>query len=100
MPHNLLIVDYRLGHPGSVHDAWAFRGTRIASRPAQLIPDSHWMWADSAYPSETWCVVPFKKPKGRRLSQDQNVYNKYLSKVCTYFDIVHILIGPKGPSAC
>ncbi|KIM56458.1 hypothetical protein SCLCIDRAFT_1146716, partial [Scleroderma citrinum Foug A] len=65
MPHNLLIVDYGLGHPGSVHDTWAFRGTRIASRPAQLIPDSHWMWADSAYPSETWCVIPFKKPKGQ-----------------------------------
>ncbi|KIO14033.1 hypothetical protein M404DRAFT_121678, partial [Pisolithus tinctorius Marx 270] len=81
--HNLLVVDYRLGHPGSVHDAWAFQGTRIASNPMQLIPRDHWTWADSAYPSETWCVVPFKKPKGGRLSRDQNVYNKYLSKVRT-----------------
>ena len=33
MPHNLLVVDYGLGHPGSVHDAHAFLGTRIAQDP-------------------------------------------------------------------
>ncbi|KIN96799.1 hypothetical protein M404DRAFT_162250, partial [Pisolithus tinctorius Marx 270] len=81
--HNLLVMDYRLGHLGSVHDVWAFQGTCITSNPMQLIPCDHWMWVDSAYPLEMWCVVPFKKPKGGRLSQDQNVYNKYLSKVCT-----------------
>jgi len=83
MPHNLLVVDYGLGHPGSVHDAWAFRGTRITSDPAEFIPQGHWMWADSAYPTETWCAVPFKKPRGGGLSRDQNVDNKHLSKVCT-----------------
>jgi hypothetical protein len=82
MPHNLLIVDYGLGHPGSVHDAYAFQGTRIASQPATLIPHDHWIWADTAYPTETWCVVPFKKPRGGGLSQNQNRYNRYVSKVC------------------
>ncbi|KIN96837.1 hypothetical protein M404DRAFT_162126 [Pisolithus tinctorius Marx 270] len=80
MPHNLLVVDYGLGHPGSVHDAWVFQGTCIASRPGDLIPEDHWTWADSTYPMEEWCAVPFKKPKGGGLSHNQNLYNKYLSK--------------------
>ena len=29
MPHNLLIVDYGLGHPGSAHDSYAFRSTQV-----------------------------------------------------------------------
>ncbi|KIK11569.1 hypothetical protein PISMIDRAFT_122415 [Pisolithus microcarpus 441] len=57
-----MIVNYALGQPGSVHDAYAFQGTRILQDPANLIPARHWVWADSAYPTETWCVVPKKKP--------------------------------------
>ena len=33
MPHNLLIIDYGLGHPRSVHDAYAFQGTLLARNP-------------------------------------------------------------------
>ena len=51
MLHNLLVVDYGLGHPGSVHDAYAFQGTDIAKDPEGMIPEGHWMWADSAYPT-------------------------------------------------
>ncbi|KIJ05356.1 hypothetical protein PAXINDRAFT_93582 [Paxillus involutus ATCC 200175] len=51
MPHNLIIMDYALGHPGSVHDAWAFQGTHITSNPPTFIPCNHWTWADSAYPT-------------------------------------------------
>jgi len=100
MPHNLLVVDYGLGHPGSVHDAWAFQGTAVALDPKRMIPHDHWTWADSAYPLETWCTVPFKKPRGGRLTRDQNLYNKYLSKVCTYLIPVCMLIAPKDPRAC
>ncbi|KAG2745641.1 hypothetical protein P692DRAFT_20741219 [Suillus brevipes Sb2] len=63
MPHNLLIVDYALGHPGSVHDAYAFRSTRIYQEHDTLLPPDHWVWADSAYPLSTCCVTPFKKPR-------------------------------------
>ncbi|KAG2076609.1 hypothetical protein BDR04DRAFT_1132814 [Suillus decipiens] len=62
LPHNLLIVDYSLGHPGSVHDAFAFRSTCLYEEHADLLPDGHWVWADSAYPLEPWCIAPFKKP--------------------------------------
>ncbi|KIJ64804.1 hypothetical protein HYDPIDRAFT_55386, partial [Hydnomerulius pinastri MD-312] len=78
MPHNLMIVDYGLGNPGSVHDAYAFQGTRIAKYHATLIPEGHWVWADTAYPTETWCVVPFKKPKNKGLTWKQKRYNRYV----------------------
>ena len=81
MPHNLLIVDYSLGHPGSVHDAWAFRSTRIYQQHAALLQDDHWIWADSAYPLEPWCIPPFKKPRNGALTRDQKTFNYHLSKV-------------------
>ncbi|KAG2752546.1 hypothetical protein P692DRAFT_201673833, partial [Suillus brevipes Sb2] len=78
MPHNLLIVDYSLGHPGSVHDAYAFRSTRIYQEHDTLLPADHWVWADSAYPLSTWCIPPFKKPRGGRLTANQRTFNYYL----------------------
>ncbi|KIJ05466.1 hypothetical protein PAXINDRAFT_93441, partial [Paxillus involutus ATCC 200175] len=81
LPHNLLIVDYGLGFPGSVHDAYAFQHTRTLREHAELLDNQHWIWADSAYPSEPWCVVPFKKPRGGRLTRDQNTFNQFLSTV-------------------
>ena len=81
MLHNLFIVDYGLGHPRSVHDAYAFQGTRIAHEVEALIPENHWVWADSAYPMQTWCVVHFKVTHNTLLSRPQKVYNCYLSKV-------------------
>ena len=89
MPHNLRIVDYGLGHPGSVHDAYAFQGTQMGRNPEQVIPPDHWIWADSAYPMQPWCVVPFKAT-GEGLTRTKNLYNKYLSKVSSNF-----LVRPK-----
>jgi len=80
MPHDLCIVDYGLGHPGSVHDAYTFQGTQMAKNPDQAIPEDHWIWADSVYPTQTWCIVPFKATGGGLL-RTRNLYNKYLSKV-------------------
>jgi hypothetical protein len=85
MPHNLLIVDYCLGHPGSVHDAHAFHSTRLYLHHDTLLPHDHWVWADSAYPLETWCIPPFKKPHNGRLTRDQKSFNYYLSKVPLHF---------------
>ena len=41
MLHNLHIINYSLGHPGSVHNAHAFLGTRVAQDPAGMIPPDH-----------------------------------------------------------
>jgi hypothetical protein len=83
-PQNLLIVDYSLGHTGSVHDAWAFRSTRTFKNHNRIFGPGEWMWADSAYPPETWSVAPFKKPVNGQLTADQRTYNYWVSKAsCT-----------------
>ena len=81
MPHNLMIVDYSVGHTGSVHDSWAFRSTRTFKEHERIFAAGEWMWADSAYPSETWSVSPFKKPARGELDRDQKTFNYHLSKV-------------------
>ncbi|KIK23916.1 hypothetical protein PISMIDRAFT_41300, partial [Pisolithus microcarpus 441] len=59
----------------------AFQGTQIAQDAEHLLPQGHWIWADSAYPTQTWCVVPFKATRMAGLSRGQKEYNKHLSKV-------------------
>jgi hypothetical protein len=80
-PHNLRIADYAIGLPGSVHDASAFQKTRVARHPEEFFNNNEWLWADSAYASQTWCVTPFKKPVGGRLGQDKRTFNRNLSTV-------------------
>ncbi|KIK76968.1 hypothetical protein PAXRUDRAFT_98884, partial [Paxillus rubicundulus Ve08.2h10] len=60
-PHNLRIVDYAIGIPGSLHNSSTFQRTRIARHPGQFFSETEWLWADSVYPSHKWCVVLFKK---------------------------------------
>jgi hypothetical protein len=88
MPHNLLIVDYSIGHVGSAHDAYAFHSTRVFEDHEALLGDDHWIWADSAYPLEPWCIVPFKKPRNGALSRVQKKFNYNLSTVCVLFFVV------------
>ncbi|KZP19661.1 hypothetical protein FIBSPDRAFT_1024780 [Athelia psychrophila] len=82
VPDTSLIVDYSLGHTGSVHDSWAFRSTRTFKESRIIFEPGEWIWANSAYPVEKWCVSPFKKPTRRELSPDQRTYNYHVSKVC------------------
>ena len=81
LPQNLMITDYSLGHTGSVHDAWAFRSTRTFKNHEDIFGPGEWMWADSAYPPETWSVGPFKKPVNGQLTADQKTFNYWVSKV-------------------
>jgi hypothetical protein len=81
LPQSLLIVDYSLGHTSSVHDAWAFRSTHTFKNHDRIFGPGEWMWADSAYPPETWSVAPFKKPINGQLTPDQRTYNYWVSKV-------------------
>jgi hypothetical protein len=81
LPDSLIIVDYTIGHTGSIHDSLAFQGTCIFKEHERILAPSEWIWADSAYPAETWCVAPFRKPVGGELSPDQRTYNYHVSKV-------------------
>ncbi|KAF8833204.1 hypothetical protein BDN67DRAFT_870215, partial [Paxillus ammoniavirescens] len=80
-PHNLQIVDYIIGVPGSLHDSSAFQWTWVARSPESFFNENEWIWADSAYSSQTWCIVPFKKPTVGTLSRNQKRFNYHLSKV-------------------
>ncbi|KIK33473.1 hypothetical protein CY34DRAFT_64913, partial [Suillus luteus UH-Slu-Lm8-n1] len=81
MPHNLIIADYSIGHTGSAHDAFVFQSTHVFQNHATLLGNDHWIWADSAYPLEPWCIPPFKKPPNGALTSDQKTFNTTLSKV-------------------
>jgi DDE superfamily endonuclease len=82
MPHNLCIVDYALGLPGSVHDAYAFQKTHIAREHDTLLAPGDWIWADSAYPLQTWCITPFRKGKNNlTLPHNRKAFNCHMSKV-------------------
>jgi hypothetical protein len=81
MPHNLRIVDYVIGVPGSVHDSNAFSKAQIARHPQTFLGGNKWIWVDSAYGSRPWCVVPFKQPSAGGLTRDQKTFNYHLSKV-------------------
>jgi hypothetical protein len=75
LPKNLLIVDYSLGHTGSVHNAWAFQSTWTFKNHDEIFGPGEWMWANSAYTPETWSIAPFKKPANGQLMADQRTYN-------------------------
>jgi len=81
LPQSLLIVDYSLGHTGSVHDAFAFRSTRTSKNHDRIFGPGEWMWVDTAYPPETWSVAPFKKPANEQLTANQKTYNYWVSKI-------------------
>ncbi|KAG2054140.1 hypothetical protein BDR06DRAFT_1051082 [Suillus hirtellus] len=94
MPHNLTIVDYSLGHTGSAHDAYTFHSTHVYQNHQTLLGNNHWIWADSAYPIEPWCIPPFKKPIGGALTPEQKEFNTVLSKIRVWVE--HTFAALKG----
>ena len=84
LPNSLTIVDYAVGHTGSVYDAQAFHATYIFKKHKRILAPGKWIWADSVYPSKTWCVTPFWKPTGGELSHNQWTYNYHVLKVSSY----------------
>ncbi|KAF8582144.1 hypothetical protein K439DRAFT_1274961, partial [Ramaria rubella] len=57
---NLRIIDYVLGHCGSVHDSTVFQDSRVYHKHRHFFRNGEWIWADSAYPVQPWCVSPYK----------------------------------------
>ena len=87
-PHNLRIVDYVIGVPGSLHDSTAFQNARIARFPHQYFQQNEWLWADSAYGCQPWCIVPFKRSIGGSLTRSQKSFNFHLSIVCIFSCVI------------
>lgn len=76
---NLRIVDYVIGHCGSTHDSTAFAESQTVRDHQRLIGRNEWIWADSAYPIEAWCVTPYKKPAGN--IPENKTFNYWVSHV-------------------
>ncbi|KAF8580704.1 hypothetical protein K439DRAFT_1356366, partial [Ramaria rubella] len=75
---NLHIIDYGVGLPGSQHDVMAWKQTRIPLEHETLLGRDEWVWADTAYPLQTWCQAPYKKYKD---IPENTKYNYYVSRV-------------------
>eukprot|EP00117_Sycon_ciliatum_P012448 scpid75727/ scgid13513/ Putative nuclease HARBI1; Harbinger transposase-derived nuclease len=67
------------GYPGSVHDARVLRnselGLEAGAHQALLFASETYIIGDSAYPLETWLMVPFKQQGGHAFTWQQGVYN-------------------------
>ena len=59
---NLCIIDYVIGHCGSAHDSTVFHNSRTYHNSHILFNENEWMWTDSAYALNTWCITPYKRP--------------------------------------
>ncbi|KAF8572921.1 hypothetical protein K439DRAFT_1377001, partial [Ramaria rubella] len=57
---NLHIIDYVIGH--SAHDSTAFQDSQVYKQHQWLFQNREWIWADSAYPVQPWCVALYKCP--------------------------------------
>ena len=57
-------IDITVGEPGSLHDSRVLRRSELYSRAEtdyiELFPNSYFILGDSAYPSKSWLVPPFK----------------------------------------
>ncbi|KAJ3531949.1 hypothetical protein NMY22_g7953 [Coprinellus aureogranulatus] len=76
---NLKIVDYVLGHCGSAHDSSVFMDSRLYRNHQELLAPGEWIWADSAYPIEAWCITPYKKPAA--LIPENRTFNFWVSHI-------------------
>ncbi|KAF8573748.1 hypothetical protein K439DRAFT_1649937 [Ramaria rubella] len=76
---NLRIIDYGVGLPSSQHDATAWKGTWIPHEHDRLLGGDEWVWVDTAYPLQSWCQAPYKKPD-KELPENAR-YNYYVSHV-------------------
>lgn len=71
-------IDVYCGWPGSVHDARVWRNSPIYQKlKNNLLPEEFHLLGDSAYPLETFIMVPFKD--NGHLSRQQKKFNKTLS---------------------
>jgi hypothetical protein len=77
---NLRIIDYVIGHCGSAHDSTVFHDSRTYRNSGILFNENEWMWADSAYALDRWCITPYKRPHAAL--PENKTFNYHLSRVC------------------
>ena len=68
-----------IGHCGSAHDSTVFHDSRTYRNSGNLFNENEWMWADSAYALDSWCITPYKKPLAAL--PENKTFNYHLSRV-------------------
>ncbi|KAF8576163.1 hypothetical protein K439DRAFT_1367925 [Ramaria rubella] len=58
-----------------------FQDSHVYHKHCHLFRNGEWIWADSAYPVQPWCVSPYKRPAADR--QENKTFNFWVSHVCT-----------------
>ncbi|KAE9396662.1 hypothetical protein BT96DRAFT_824371, partial [Gymnopus androsaceus JB14] len=58
----------------------AWEGTRIATNHEDLLEEGEWIWADSAYPLQSWVISPYKKPDC--FDKNNSIFNECVSNLC------------------
>ncbi|KIK98764.1 hypothetical protein PAXRUDRAFT_133497, partial [Paxillus rubicundulus Ve08.2h10] len=74
---NLQIIDFSYGHTGSTHDSSAWEATQLKQNFNTHMCEDEFVWADSAYPLQTWVVAPYKAPN-KFLEQNME-FNNHVS---------------------
>ena len=69
--------------------------THIFKEHDHILAPNKWVWANTAYLIEMWCVAPFQKPVGGKLSADQRTYNYHVSRVSHTLFIFVSLVLPR-----
>ena len=84
------IIDYVISHCGSAHDFTVFRNSCTFKQNRTLFQNGEWIWANSAYGLDTWCITPYKKPQSN--TRENTKFNYHLSRVSniTYCPIIDL----------
>ena len=80
---NLRIINYVIGHCGSAHDSTVFHDSRTYCNSSILFNENEWMWVDSAYALDSWCIAPYKRP--HTALPENKTFNYHLSWVRSSF---------------
>jgi hypothetical protein len=78
------------------------RTPALIKQVAIFFDNNEWIWADSAYMLDSWCVTPYKKPYTNVAKN--KVFNYHLSQVCQF--LIHfkwlptICTGPSQVGTC
>src|ERR1700678_321719 len=99
---NLRIIDYVIGHCGSAHDSTVFYDSRTYRNSGILFNENEWMWEDSAYALDRWCITLYKRPHAAL--PENKTSNYHLSWVCSFHSFWnssdHFQTGPRQVRTC